>query len=289
MENPLLSRAVLASLNISAWSARKHDKAVTRETNAAHNASADAGRYNKQLLPTDAHTFKALTSHIAAVRVIHYRETLAWTDDGKRLLPILNYTNYTDLMRKAKHEYDSLLSDFLADYPTLAANAPQRLNGMYRADDFPSVSQIESKFGFSVGYDPVPSGGDFRVALSQEEIDILASRTEERMRDAFKDANMDAVKRLYTRVSAIHETLAQPEAIFRDSLINNARELCDILTRLNVSDDVNLESLRKQTEALATVQPETLRNDPVTRSQTAQDAQSILSTMMTVYGNGVTQ
>jgi hypothetical protein len=283
----LISRAMLASLRISSWSARKYDKKVTAETNAHHGADADAGRYNKMLLPGDASSYKALTSHIAATRVLHYEQTLAWSDDGWRLLPVANYQKYTDKLRAAKHTYDSLLADFLADYPALQAAARVKLNGMYREDDYPT--NLASKYGFAVEYNPVPSGGDFRVQISQAEIDIIATRTESRVKHAFEGAQADAVKRLHDCVSRIHERLAQPEAIFRDSLIDNARELCDVLSRLNVADDKDLEILRRKTAGLATVSPDTLRNDPVARIQTANDAQSILDQMLNVYGTGVTQ
>jgi hypothetical protein len=283
----LLSRAMLASLRISSWSARKYDKKVTKETNLAHGADEDAGRYNKMLLPGDASSYKALASHIAATRVLHYEQTLAWSDDGWRLLPIANYTKYTDKLRAAKHTYDSLLGDFLADYPALQQAARIKLNGMYRDEDYPS--NLASKYGFGIEYNPVPAGGDFRVELSQDEIDIIATRTESRIKNAFEDAHKDAVKRLYDCVSRIHERLAQPEAIFRDSLISNATELTDVLSRLNISNDVNLESLRRATASLATVSPDILRNDAVTRIQTANDAQSILDTMLNVYGKAVTQ
>jgi len=283
----LISRAMLASLRISSWSARKYDKKVTKETNDAHGADADAGRYNKMLLPGDASSYKALTSHIAATRVLHYAETLAWSDDGWRLLPVANYTKYTDKLRAAKHTYDALLADFLSDYPALQQAARIKLNGMYRDEDYPS--NVASKYGFGIEYNPVPAGGDFRVELSQEEIDIIATRTESRIKNAFEDAHKDAVKRLYDCVSRIHERLAQPEAIFRDSLITNAQELTDVLSRLNIAGDVNLETLRRATASLATVSPDTLRNDAVTRIQTANDAQSILDTMLNVYGKQVTQ
>jgi hypothetical protein len=283
----LISRAMLASLRISSWSARKYAKDLTREFNSSHGASDDAGRYNKMLLPGDASSYKALTSHIAATRVLHYEQTLAWSDDGWRLLPVANYQRYTDKLRAAKHEYDSLLADFLADYPQLQQAARIKLNGMYRDEDYPS--DVAGKYDFVIEYSPVPSGGDFRVELSQAEIDVIATRTESRVKSAFEDAHRDAVKRLYDCVSRIHERLAQPEAIFRDSLINNATELCDVLTRLNISGDVNLETLRKQTDSLATVSPDTLRNDAVTRIQTANDAQGILNTMMQVYGKGIAQ
>lgn len=283
----LISRAMLASLRISSWSARKYDKKVTKETNEAHGADSDAGRYNKMLLPGDASSYKALTSHIAATRVLHYAETLAWSDDGWRLLPVANYQKYTDKLRAAKHEYDSLLSDFLADYPALQQAARIKLNGMYKDEDYPP--NVASKYGFAIEYSPVPSGGDFRVELSQAEIDVIATRTESRVKNGFEDAHRDAVQRLFKCVSNIHERLASPDAIFRDTLINNARELCDVLTRMNISGDVDLESLRKQTDSLATVQPDTLRNDAVTRIQTANAAQGILDSMMNVYGKGIAQ
>jgi hypothetical protein len=281
----LISRAMLASLRISSWSARKYDKRITEETNAAQGAASDAGRYNKMLLPGDASSYKALTSHIAGVRVLHYAQTLAWSDDGWRLLPVANYQRYTDKLRDAKHVYDSLLADFLADYPQLRQDARVKLNGMYRDDDYPD--DVAAKYDFAIEYSPVPSGGDFRVELSQAEIDVIATRTESRVKTAFEDAHRDAVKRLYKCVASIHERLASPDAIFRDSLISNATDLCDVLTRLNISGDANLEALRKQTDSLATVQPATLRNDTVTRIQTANAAQGILDSMMSVYGKGI--
>ena len=276
---------MLASLRISSWSARKYDRKITDETNTAHGASSDAGRYNKMLLPGDASSYKALTSHIAGVRVLHYAQTLAWSDDGWRLLPVANYQRYTDKLRDAKHVYDSLLADFLADYPALQQSARIKLNGMYRDEDYPS--DVAGKYDFAIEYSPVPSGGDFRVELSQAEIDVIATRTESRVKTAFEDAHRDAVKRLYKCVASIHERLASPDAIFRDSLISNATDLCDVLTRLNISGDANLEALRKQTDSLATVQPATLRNDTVTRIQTANAAQGILDSMMSVYGKGI--
>jgi hypothetical protein len=281
----LIHRALLSSLRISSWSARKYDKKVTAETNAAHGADSDAGRYNKMLLPGDASSYKALTSHIAATRVLHYEQTLAWSDDGWRLLPVLNYQKYTDKLRQARHTYDSLLGDFLADYPSLQAAARVKLNGMYREDDYPA--DVSSKYGFAIEFAPVPAGGDFRVALSQAEIDVIATRTEDRVKSAFEAAHKDAVKRLYECVSRIHERLAQPNAIFRDSLISNASELCDVLSRMNITEDINLDALRQQTVSLATVSADTLRNDPVTRIQTANDAQTILDSMLNVYGKGI--
>jgi hypothetical protein len=50
-EPSLSSRAMLCSLSISMWSARKHDPEASREIAQRHGAQPDAGRYHKVLLP----------------------------------------------------------------------------------------------------------------------------------------------------------------------------------------------------------------------------------------------
>jgi hypothetical protein len=287
--NDLLTRAMLVNLSISSWSASKFDKKVTRETNEAHGAAENAGRYNKSLMPDDAEAYKALQKHIASVRQdIHYAQTLPWSDTGWRLLPIKNYQAYTDSIRKAQHEFESLRDTFIAEYPTLRENARVKLNGMYREADYPRY--IGDRYSMSVEYSPVPAGTDFRVTLADEEIATIAARTEERVKQAFQDAMTGpkgAVPRLYEIVANIQAKLSDPKAIFRDSLIGNARELCDILTRLNVTDDSTLESLRRQTEILAASDPQTLRDNPDVRVSTANEAQAILDAMTATYGKGI--
>jgi len=50
----LSSRAMLCSLSISMWSARKHDPEASEEIAQRHGAQANAGRYHKVLLPKEA-------------------------------------------------------------------------------------------------------------------------------------------------------------------------------------------------------------------------------------------
>lgn len=45
----LAEKALLVTLNISQWSARKYDRKVTEEVNDTHQAK-DAGRFNKLLI-----------------------------------------------------------------------------------------------------------------------------------------------------------------------------------------------------------------------------------------------
>lgn len=321
----LHTRAMLVTLSISSWTARKYDRKVSEEVAEAHGADVSAGRYNKHLLPTIAditaqqakksgkkvnpsspNSYKELMQHIREVREWHYQNTLPWSDDGPRVLTVANYQHYTDYMRKAQQKFQALLASFVLDYPALVSEAQRLLNGMFNHEDYPK--HVQERFDFKIKIDPVPAAGDWRVELSDEEIKILAESTEARARETFEAAQADAVKRLYRVVANIHERLTATKvtkdrttrtgkrikggeiksATFRDTLIENARELCDVLKRINLAEDPKLEEYRRQTELLATAtEPETLRDDAAARQNTAARAQSILDAMKSTYGRAV--
>ena len=324
----LLSRAMLVKLSISSWSARKYDKKVTAETNKAHGADADAGRYNKKLLPGDAPEYKELTSHISAMRNDHYANTLPWSDEGWRVLTIDNYDRYMDKMRNGQHKFDSLCSLFFSAYPRQRDGARVALNGMYNPDDYPD--DISKRYDWDIDVKPIPAGTDFRVALSESEMQQLTAHVEQRTREALVSAQEGAVKRLYDVVAKIYAKLTetrvtkdrvikaratkkdkydstgklipagtvipgrvvpggqQKDGIYRDTLLENAREVCEALKYINLTQDARLETLRREVELMATAtSEETLRDVPEVRIETANRAQSILDAMTSTYGKSV--
>ena len=284
MSKTIHQRAMLVSLKISAWSAKKYDKKISQEVAAKHSASVDMGRYTKRLLPQDAKTYAALNVALGELRATHYEQTLAWSDEGWRVLPTANYTTYTSMVRQKKGQIESLLSDFIADYPALRAQAEALLNGMFKPEDYPEPMDLQKRYSVKVDFNPLPAGQDFRIDLDSASLDEIARDTEERVNRAVEQAQADAVERLHTCVSRIAERLNDPDAIFRDSLIENARELTGVLTRLNVTEDPRLEELRQRVEQLAQVSPEALRTLPFQRATTAKEADAILADMMAVFG-----
>ena len=103
MSNPnpnesLRTSALLVALRISTWTAKKFDKSVTKAVVQNHGASADSGRFNKNLLPGEPLSYKALMSHMSGLRARHYQQTLAWADEGSRLLPYANNNEYRDMI-----------------------------------------------------------------------------------------------------------------------------------------------------------------------------------------------
>lgn len=279
------SRALLVWLTISTWTARRYDKQISRKVNAEYNASDDAGRYNKFLLPGDAQAYKTLIALAGSIRAAHYTQTLAWSDEGWRLLPTANYMEYTTWFRQQQSEYKRALDQFVADYPTMRAEAQIKLKGLYRDEDYPDTYDIRQRFALDVQYSPVPAIGDIRVDLAADQVGAIETAIQQRIERASRLAIGDAWQRLYGCVQRMSERLSDPEAIFRDTLITNTRDICDALKRLNVTDDPALEAMRVHVERELTAHdPDVLRDTPRVRRSVAEKADAILSTMRDLYG-----
>lgn len=280
------TRALLVWLQISSWSARKYDKRVTQTINREHNATDDAGRYNKMLLPGDASSYKALVTMLGSLRAWHYNETLPWADEGNRLLTAANFTHYADTLRQKIAEIDRAVDEFVQDYPALRAQASLRLGGLYKPEDYPNVSDIRSKFAINVSYTPVPMAADIRVNLAADQIAMIEASINNTRANAIDTAMRDCWQRLHNVVSHACEKLSDPSAIFRDSLIENVRECCSVLERLNVTDDPDLARMARETfNTIACNDPQTLRDSKVARQQTADKAKAILDSMAAFYGS----
>lgn len=278
----LNDRALLVQLNVSQWTARKHDKGASREVTTAHGASSAAGRFNKSLLPMSdlLDNIHKKTTHI---RTKYYDNTLPWGLDGTMMLPTTNYLSFMSEFRKERGEWNSLVQDFIDNYDSLKLDAQRILGSLYNAADYPPVLELRHKFHMDIAVFPVPSS-DFRVAIGSEELSRIQQDVERRVKEAGQTALKDVWSRLYERVKHMAEKLADPKAIFRDSMLENTREICALLPRLNFSDDPNLEAMRQQVEASLIKHPEALRNDPDLRRDTAAEAKAIMDKMGAFMG-----
>lgn len=268
---------MLARLNISQWTARKEDKTATRHVEQDFHCS-DAGKFHKILIAKEE--IKKIQKIANEARIFHYENTLPWNDEGARILPTKNYFEYTQKLQALKGNFEKAVETFLINYPALIEEAKQRLNGLYNEKDYPPIGKILKKYNFSIQFDPIPDSADLRISLNQEEITSISKDIETRLKEAIANANKDLWTRLFEVVKHVSDRLHEKDAIFRDSLINNIIELVQLLPRLNITDDPNLEKIRKDIEArLCTVRPEEIRESEEIRKNTARTADEILNSM----------
>lgn len=281
--NNLTDRAMLINLTITTWNAHRFDKQVSTDVETSHGSAKGMGRYNKKLVGESEASVK-LKVIVGDARQFHYTYTLPWSTEGPRILPSAAFVTYAEHMRTYKQEFDQAAKEYYRDeYPTLKAKAPTLLGKMFNADDYPA--DISDKFSFRWTVLPLPDAGDFRVHLTSDEIDLIKSQITEDVATATSGAMREVWQRLYDHVSKMAERLAIPDAVFRNSLVENLRDLCKLLPLLNLTGDAQLTQLGSEVDLrLNAHDPDDLRDNNVQRAKVAQAALDIQRRMSAFMG-----
>ena len=271
--------------SLSMWTARKFDKKVTGKVIEDHGASKDAGRWNKLLIAQDA--IKKLVKLKGEFWTEHYRRTVPWTKDGWALLTTKGYYEYMEFVSNFKTKWEGEVWLFVMNYPAMVDDAKARLNGMWNENDYPDAADIKEKFNFDLDVDALPNSKDFRVDIKDDEVKRIRDLIEEKGQERLAAAMKDVWKRLYDQVNHISTSLKNPKKVFRDSLIGNVTSLVNILPSLNITNDPDLERLRREVEAKLGEQaldPQELRTDSKKRAEAAKSASAILGAMSAYTG-----
>jgi len=277
----LSQKALLANLHIAQWAARKLDKKATSTVEATHTTRGKVGQYTKKLLP-NAKELEEVVRAAGAARSFFYEQTLPWFADGSRIISSKNYMDFTSAFRSKKADFDSAKEKFLAEYPRLKEEARAKLGDLFNENDYPSATALEHTFSCEISFMPVPDVKDFRVEI----LDSEKNAFEKRMKDVEKTAMDDIWHRLHDVVSKAASRLAEADPIFRDSLIGNISDLCQLLPKLNVMDDPKLETMRQELEkVVANIVPENCRASSHARKDAASNLAK-LTDKMSVFMQG---
>lgn len=258
--------AVLVELNISTWAARKLDRVASKEVKLSKGAhSDDAARVNKNLL-AGMNNLKKVTDFVAIKRNEFYEMTLPWSNSGQRLTPMTQFFELKQWVNECEVMFVTLVTEFLRDYPNLISAQAFQLGALFDRNEFPSVDDIKDKFRFKVTFLPLPTTGDFRVDATNEIIDDMKKEYEAMFEERVASVNQDLWTRLHDTLKHMSDRLGYDDAgkakIFRDTMVDNAVDLCDMLKRLNVTNDPKLEKARAGLEsALLGIDASEIRRD----------------------------
>ena len=286
------SRAMLANLTLCQWSAKARDRKATRQVARFNGAKPRAGQYTKQLVG-----YKALAElrRIAREARRHHRSnTLAWFDKGPRLLPSRNYFEYINGQRDYESQHESARDDFCGEIDTHKDDAVSVLSGLYREGDYPDLATLKSKFVFKTQICPIPDGHDDRIDLSREVMDHLKENWEADIVSAQEGAMQDLWQRVYDAVSRMSRVLTnytldpatgRMNGAIHDSMVTSVRDIADLLPRLNVAGDANLDYMREElVQSLCPHDAKDLRSDGFLRRSVASEADRILEQMADFVG-----
>ena len=286
----IASSAMLVELNISTWTARKLDKRVSAEVDSANGTKTNAGNYNKNLLAGTGF-LDTILKYAANARAWHLSQTLPWSDNGLRLLPVTNFVAYKEQLNTLETNYNALVEKFLVAYPNLVSAAAFQLGTLFNREEYPEADKIATKFKFGVNFLPVPTVNDFRVDIGEEAKQEILLSCQTVYEDRLNSAMKDAWGRLHEHLLRMSDRLSDLDTprelkngekvytkVFRDSLVENAVELVELLKHFNLTNDPSMEQARKElNDAIMHHDIEDLRDNPHTRVEVKRKVDDILS------------
>lgn len=286
----LHERSMLAYISVSAWSARKLDRKTTAKVTSDANSTADGARVNKYLLASADELLRKITKAGADARRYLEANSLPWDDAGNRLISNLKSIEIAGKLGEMGEEFNTMVEQFIAEYPELRARAIENLGELADDEDYPPPDAIRHKFSLRLSLSPLPTGfGDVRTGLVPAQVEALQNHFESRVRTQFQTAMLDAWKRLREDVAAIAERLTLQEdgkrKIYRDTLITNARATCALLQSLNVFDEPELERMRYLVEdKLCKFDADELRENPALSAAVKASADEIMQGLKDILG-----
>lgn len=273
--------AVLVELNISVWPASKVDKEVTDQVNTSAGAVRDAAQTKKNLFAGTT-LRKDIEKFASRVRLYHNQRTLPWADKGERLLPTKLFMEYKQHMNSYETQFTMMCDNFFQQYPALVAAAPANLGSLFKADDYPVIEEVKQKFAFRRTVKPVPEAGDFRLDVPTEDLVELKAMFEQQQTEKLREAVREPWERLHAQLTSISEKMTDAEGDdtkkrYHDTLISNPLELCELLTKLNITNDPKLEEARKQLEiTMLGANLDSIKEDSTARSELKSKVDAIL-------------
>ena len=263
--------------SFSVWTGRKKDKAVSAEVTRSKGAKDNTANVTKDLLAGNAQ-LEAIHKFIANVRNEHYELTQPWAS-MRVIKNDVFFNKYTPRMNAHGVTFWAMVQGFLDSYETDVSAAAFSLGGLFDRDDYPSRDVLATKFRFVIA--PVPIATDFRTEVMDEAAKYIQQEYTKHYGDLILNAMGDAWDRLHAALARMSERLdyvgKEDKKIFRDSLVENAREMIDLLADFNLTGDDSMERARvKLMDALEGVTPEALREDDYFRHDVKRKVDSIL-------------
>ena len=197
-----------------------------------------AGNVNKHLFKGRDNRVKQAISKYTEVYTYVKSHTVPWST-GVDMLNINLYQEVTHNLRRLIAEANAAVDDLVDNWDYEVQRDYNRLlpTGHASLEDYPTAEHVRDRFGIEVQFMPVPTTGDFRVEISDEDKASLLSR----LQDAGRNAERHVINKMLEPMIAAAEKLAVPigndGSIFRDSLVENLVDVADRMARVNLSDD----------------------------------------------------
>ncbi len=267
----LSQKAILIHLRVCRWDGTKRDHKQTEKVCNDLGVEEDAGFWVTNFIPPGK--LDSLKTRAHNVRAIWIRYTRPWLDGGTRILPLVKKPQYDQEISAAIEEYNKEAMRWVTEeYPVILSQMPDRLKTLLDGRTMPLPSELLQKFKIKVTYMQLARISD----LQGGPLEGMAKEIEASLKQTASEAMASIYGQLGTLISKIQKRLSDPKAKFKDSLVNNLRTFLEDLPNWNLTEDTQLEDLRKEVvDKFGNVDPQDLRENEMFRKGMAKKAQAL--------------
>lgn len=274
----IMNECLVVNIQIGVWTGHRLDKAMTKKVTDEAGAHQDAARVNKHVVPKES--LAESTSAAGAIRTFFYTRTLPWKDNGDRLLPRSAATKFLEDYSELEGKFREANNRFITEkFPAAVASAEFRMGSLFNIDDYPTAEQLRRKFYANIDIDAVAQAKDIRL---NDNTDALQARVTKAVAGLWE--------KLAEPLKHFADKMADEDAIFRDSTVNNLRQVVEMIPELNFTNDPELDRIAKEIdEKITRYEAADLRKDHKVREAVAGEAKAIMDEMagfMKAFGNG---
>lgn len=271
-----MSNAVIVSYSVSRWQNQRTDKKIGREIAEQHGVNSKVGRYQKVLIQSKL--YDDIKDIEQEGRDFFYAITLPW-QHGASIVNIAALDVLREKMSDLETRFDTAVDVFIAAWPTLIENAGETLGSLFRASDYPTANEVKAKFAVRFGVQPMIQDKHFdEIAelVGTEVAAELAGQLQQQQTEQWQTATRSVWQRLFDTLKHAERQLSFGERI-HDSVMGNLQELADLLPILNVTNDAELETRRKELNSILAMYSTESVKDKSERAKCASDVTAILS------------
>ena len=270
--NEIQSKVLIVKPKISMLGNTGTDEEITEDVHDREHMDTHAGRYVKNLYP--AAYLRPIQKIAREARRFHKTQTVCSSFGD--ILPTILFTAYQTRVNAFIDLFNDAAQVFHDQYDDIMAEARRIHNGQFKAEFYPEKEHVREQFRFTLFTAPMPRSSDVVLDyLAEEKLIELRSQLEGEATRAGVMAGQQVMGRVLSRVAKICETLTDPEAVFRDSLIDNLREVLDIAPALNIAGNPDVTRLITECREKLLKAPDTLREASAVRELTAAHAKNI--------------
>jgi len=234
----------------------------------------------------------ALDKSTNAIRPFVCKFTLPWRDGGWRLLNISLIDIFETGLKIIRDEQVTALDSLESKYQDLTLSMKTSL-GILGNVKYPEFDEVRNSFGFDIKYEPIATSGDLRVEAEAELKEKLVKEVEDYHNEKTNLAMQDVLNRIVDSISHMKTRLDEYTKLkevgdksprLHKTIVENVRELVQILPFLNITDDPKIEMLRQQMESeLAGFDIETLKENKNEREDAIKKADDILNNISGLF------